>query len=273
MTTTTTERLPQYTVIHGPTVDAYQEKVVHTYAEDPAAWQKALGDTLQFQWGIYDHPASPRPVGLGEAGLRYFDRQLELAGLTGPQRPPLRRILDLGCGWGYLMGYLADLFPECPRIDGLNISRRQLEHCAGQLAHRGLNGRANLYLCNARDLSLLPDRADLFDLVVIRGVITHFSPELYQTCVAALSERVASGGVVVISDNLYTTDLSEYASAIPDDVDHSLADTAKLRTISPPCCRHTISPSRMCGCCPRTPMSHTGCSKYAATSKPHSRTV
>ncbi|MGP4014859.1 SAM-dependent methyltransferase [Saccharopolyspora sp. 5N708] len=209
----------RFTVIHGPVADAYQEKVVHTYGDDPESWRKALGDTLMFEWGCYDHPDSPRPVSLGESGIRFFERQLDLAGLAGPKRPPLSRVLDMGCGWGYLISYLAHRFPDCPRIDGLNISRRQLEYCSTYLNDQGVSDRTSLYLCNARDIGLLPDPQRLYDLVNIRGVITHFPNELYETSMAALAGRIRPGGTVIISDTLYKVDLAEYQSAIPDEVD------------------------------------------------------
>lgn len=207
------------TDIQDGAADPYEEKVVYTYADDPEMWRKALGDTLMFQWGVYNHPDSPRPVSLEEAGIRYFERQLELAGVRSSKASQPQRILDLGCGWGFIMKYLADLFPDCPRIDGINVSGQQLKHCAEYLKKGGVADRVNLYRCNARDVAQLPDPQDLYDLVVIRGVISHFSPELYEECVAGLASRVCEGGTVIISENLYNTDLDSYTSAIPDEED------------------------------------------------------
>jgi pre-sodorifen synthase len=207
-------------VIRGTTVNSYEEKVVRTYADDPEAWRKALGDHLLFEWGIYNHPDSPRPVSLDESGVRFFEKQLELACLTGPGcRPQPGRILDLGCGWGFILGYLARRFPGCPRLDGLNISRAQLDHCARRLACQGLADRIRLYHGNAHDVSLLPDPGQPYDLVVIRGVVTHFPHSLYEASMAALAGRVRAGGLLVISDTLYKTNLDAYQSAIPDMVD------------------------------------------------------
>lgn len=218
MKETTSTALPIH-ILCGPTVNPYEEKVVYTYADDPGAWRKALGDHLLFEWGIYNHPDSPRPVSLDESGVRFFDRQLELAGLTGPGGPPLQRILDLGCGWGFLLGHLARHFPECRRLDGLNISRSQLDYCAHYLAGQGLADRVRLYQCNAQDLGLLPDPDQPYDLAVIRGVITHFPHALYETAMAALAGRIREGGLLVISDTLYNVDLDTYTPAIPDEVD------------------------------------------------------
>jgi cyclopropane fatty-acyl-phospholipid synthase-like methyltransferase len=208
-----------FTAIRGPDIDPYEEKVVYTYHDDPHAWQQVLGEYALFQWGVYDHPASPRPVSLDEAGIRFFERQLELAGLVGPERPQMARILDLGCGWGYLLYYLAETFQECSRIDGINVSERQLEHCVDLVARHGLTDRINMFLCNAQDVGSLPEPQTPYDLVVIRGVITHFSNDLYERSMAALAELIRPGGKLVISDTLYHVDPSEYRSAITDDVD------------------------------------------------------
>ncbi|WP_039629541.1 class I SAM-dependent methyltransferase [Streptomyces sp. 769] len=210
---------PRFMVIRGPHVDSYEEKVVATYEGDPKAWRRVLGDHLLFEWGIYNHPDSPRPVSLDEAGVRFFEEQLELAGFANPAQSSPRRILDLGCGWGYILGHLATRFPDCPRLDGVNISRRQLEYCADYLHAHQLTGRARLYLCNALDVGLLPDPATLYDLVVIRGVITHFPHALYEQSMAALADRVRPGGLLIISDTLYNTAPATYRSAIPDEVD------------------------------------------------------
>ncbi|WP_433783469.1 SAM-dependent methyltransferase [Pseudomonas frederiksbergensis] len=211
-------RLP-YRVIHGSSVDTYQEKVVYTYGDSPEDWRKAIGDYILFQFGVYDDPRSTPPISLDESGIRYFERQLKLAGLEDPNRPPIKRILDIGCGWGYILKYLAERFPECQCLDGVNVSRRQLEYCAKFYAEQGLSDRINLYLCNAKDIELLPDVDEPYDLVIIRGVISHFPNELYENTMRALFPRVREGGVVVIADNLYNIAPQDYKPDTPDDVD------------------------------------------------------
>lgn len=208
-----------YRVIEGPSIDTYQDKVVHAYGDSPDDWRKAIGDCLWFQFGVYDDPRSPQPVSLDESGIRYFERQLKLAGFDEPDYPPVKRILDIGCGWGSVLMYLAERFPECRRLDGVNVSRRQLDHCAQVHAERGLAERIHLYQCNAQDIDLLPDTDQLYDLVIMRGVISHFPNDLYQTVMDKLWQRMQPGGAVIISDNLYNIDLEKYTSDTPDTVD------------------------------------------------------
>jgi cyclopropane fatty-acyl-phospholipid synthase-like methyltransferase len=200
-------------VVAGPTADPYQDRVAETYADPPGLWRKAIGDHLMFQFGVYDDPSDGADVSLDDAGVRYLDRQLELA---APGRP--ERVMDLGCGWGFTLRYLADRFPDC-RVDGVNISRVQLEYCADDLAAHGLADRVNLYLCNARDVALLPDDGVPYDLVTIRGAISHFPYDVYEAAVRGLASRVRPGGRLVISENLYRTAPGGYRSEIPDTVD------------------------------------------------------
>ncbi|KAG8416482.1 hypothetical protein J3458_007066 [Metarhizium acridum] len=75
----------------------------------------------------------------------------------------LRRILDLGCGWGVLTPHLAKIFPERRCIDAINISQQQLDYCAEKLPPE-LRSRVDLYLCNAQDVDRLPDPIEPYDL-------------------------------------------------------------------------------------------------------------
>ncbi|KAG0192173.1 hypothetical protein DFQ28_010054 [Apophysomyces sp. BC1034] len=208
-----------YSIIQCRNKNDYESKVVQTYCEDPEDWRKVIGNHLLFQFGVYDDPKSIPPISLDESGIRYFERQLRLAGLEEPNHQPIKRILDVGCGWGYILKYLADRFPECPRLDGVNVSPQQLEYCKNLHDKHGLSRRISLYLCNAQDIDLLPDPDDPYDLAIIRGVISHFPNDLYKATMKALASRMRKGGIVVISDNLYKVDLFNYQPDTADDVD------------------------------------------------------
>lgn len=216
-----------YKIITDEITDLYEHKVAKTYCEDPKHWNKAIGETLLFQFGIYDNSIPTRAffsktsptASLDESSIRYFEQQLFLAGVTGGDRPAMNRILDIGCGWGYILKYLAECYPECQRLDGVNVSEQQLDYCVDFYEKQGLSDRINLFLCNAQNINLLPEPEELYDLVIIRGVISHFPNSLFEKTMGLLLHRVRKGGKVIISDNLYHIEDKQYQSDTPDIVD------------------------------------------------------
>ncbi|OAA73404.1 methyltransferase type 12 [Cordyceps fumosorosea ARSEF 2679] len=196
-------------VVESDYSDLYQEAMLANYDDPPEAWQKILGgETLSFNGGLFPEDelaAGPHPSSVGPSELRCIDRQLELAGLLRPDAPPrlpLRRILDLGCGWGVLAQRLARVFPDCPRIDAVNLSPSQLRHCAATLP-ADLHDRVRLLRCNVRDVDGLPDPDVPYDFVFVRGVWFHCLPSVFEASVAGVARRMAPGGLLLLSDPLY----------------------------------------------------------------------
>ncbi|MGW4197558.1 SAM-dependent methyltransferase [Streptomyces sp. NPDC005004] len=203
-----------FDVITGLADDPYQSRVEAVYRDDPAMWRTAIGGELWFQFGLYDGDEN---ASLDQAGERYFARQLDLAGL--PEGAPVGRILDVGFGWGTTLLHMARRFPDCPRIDGVNISGPQVHYTADRLMRAGVADRMRLYQCNAQDLEQIPDREAPYDLVVLRGSIGHLTPSTLEAAMKAISVRTADNAVVVISETLYNIPLGDYRSMIPDEVD------------------------------------------------------
>eukprot|EP01132_Coremiostelium_polycephalum_P003304 gene3304-4139_t len=205
-----------YTILKGLESSDYEPKVKNLYKEDPEIWKNILGETNLFQFGSYDQQTSTNPVSLDQASIRYFEQQIELAGFyNDDQKNNVKRILDIGFGWGYSLGYLASQFKNS-HVDGTNISEVQLKNGVQFIKNHHLSDRVSLYYCNAIDVDLLPSPEQPYDLVFIRGVATHFPKELYLKSMKKLLKRVSEDGVVIISDTLYR-DLSNY---IPPSVDH-----------------------------------------------------
>lgn len=193
----------------------------------------------------------------GRGGCSVLRSAARTGRTAGADRPRIGRMLDLGCGWGFLCYLLARRFPECLRIDAINISPRQLDYCARYLSDHNLLDRVSLYLCDGRDVGLLPDPEQPYDLVIVRGVYTHFPNDVYEASVAALADRVAPGGIVIISDTLFRGDptggLDAYVSEIPDEVDRLACGNRKTRSTSPVYWKPT--PSRFGTCAFYRPMA------------------
>jgi 2-polyprenyl-3-methyl-5-hydroxy-6-metoxy-1,4-benzoquinol methylase len=202
-----------FDIITGPADDPYQPRVEQVYQDDPALWRKVIGDDLWFQFGLYGDDVRS----LNDAGVRYFDRQLDLAGV--PERAQVGRILDVGFGWGTTLLHMAQRYPDCPRIDGVNISDTQVNYAAGRLAAANVADQVRLYRCNAQDIELIPDDEPAYDLIVLRGSIGHLTLPTLEAAMKAISARAASNAALVISETLYNIPLIAYQSAIPDEVD------------------------------------------------------
>lgn len=192
--------------VHGQIIDPYQPAIEKCYVDEPERWKRAIGDALWFQGGLYDNST----VTLDEAGRKYFERELEIAELVNPESSPIRRVLDVGCGWGAPLEYLAYRFPTCPRFDGINVSRRQLEYCARRFATQSLSNRVQLYLCNACNIAELPDKEVPYDLVIMRGYLESFTYDVVETTFSALPTRMSRGATLIISVTLYNVDLAQY---------------------------------------------------------------
>ena len=212
------------TIIKGARIDPYQEAVEQVYIDTPSDWQKAIGKDLWYQYGVFNMSEGGTRPSLDEAGRRYFNHQVgqaKDAGIDFALSLPVRRAIDIGCGWGSTLRALSELFPGCPCIDGVNISPQQLVYTQELLAREGLSDRINLYLCNAKDLAGLPDADIPYDLAVLRGSIIHFTQDVFEETMRALASRIRSGGVVLISESLYKGDLKMYRPFIPDENDRS----------------------------------------------------
>ncbi|WP_447747584.1 SAM-dependent methyltransferase [Variovorax boronicumulans] len=216
-------------VIHSRSLDHYQDKIEQVYADTPDQWRKAIGNELWYQYGVFDDKMDPHDLPLDASGRRHMEHQFELAEQAGADLSPatVRRAIDIGCGWGPVLKFIAQRYPQCARIDGVNVSRPQLECARELIAHEGLADRVRLYQCNAKDIGELPDAQVPYDLAILRGSLIHFTPEVLEQAMASLSARMRTGGTVIISESLYKVNLATYKSHIPDKVDRAASGYRK----------------------------------------------
>ncbi|WGT27317.1 SAM-dependent methyltransferase [Pseudomonas marginalis] len=216
-------------VIRGATADDYQSKIESVYADPPEDWRKVIGNEFWYQYGVFDDKMDPNSLALDASGRRHMEYQFELAEQAGADvsSQSIRRAIDIGCGWGPVLGFLAKRYPHCERIDGVNVSRPQLEYASQVIAREGLAARVRLYLCNAKDIGTLPDPELPYDLAIFRGSLFHFTPQVLQQTLQSLAQRTRTGGTVIISESLYKVDLATYHSFIPDNIDRAASGHRK----------------------------------------------
>jgi cyclopropane-fatty-acyl-phospholipid synthase len=96
-----------------------------------------------------------------------------------------RTVLDIGCGWGGLAFYLAELCGA--RVTGITLSQQQHAFARMRAAERGLSGQVEFRLQDYRDVR------DKFDRIVSVGMFEHVGighyHEFFRKCRALLDEN------------------------------------------------------------------------------------
>jgi cyclopropane-fatty-acyl-phospholipid synthase len=99
--------------------------------------------------------------------------------------PPDRRVLDIGCGWGGLALYLAEVCSA--RVTGITLSEQQLALAQTRAAEKGLSDKVEFRLQDYRDV---PEK---FDRIVSVGMFEHVGVGFYDTffrkCYSLLDEH------------------------------------------------------------------------------------
>jgi cyclopropane-fatty-acyl-phospholipid synthase len=103
---------------------------------------------------------------------------------------PNQSVLDIGCGWGGLALYLAEICAV--RVMGITLSEQQLAHGRGRVVEKGLSGKVELRLQDYRDV------AGNFERIVSVGMFEHVGVGLYDTFFRACASRLADDGVMLL---------------------------------------------------------------------------
>ena len=125
---------------------------------------------------------------LGQLHHRIADRTADLA-LTCMPAPS--RILDVGCGTGYLLGRLAARAPQAEALDGIDAAPAMIEVARGAAADDRLSFVAGT-------AERLPWPAGSFDLVVSTTSFDHWADQ--QAGLAQCARVLAPGGCLVLAD-------------------------------------------------------------------------
>ncbi|MFB7908701.1 amino acid adenylation domain-containing protein [Kitasatospora sp. NPDC056076] len=159
-------------------------------ADDGAEAAEAAPGLLNLAGWNSSYTGGPMPDG---EMLEWIDTTVERIRSQGA-----RRILEIGCGTGLLLGRLA---PHCDRYVGTDVSAAALDRVReGVLSAPGLAGcDVRLVQAPADDLSRLGD--ERFDLVVLNSVVQYFPSRAYLDQVLAGAVAVLDGaGRVLVGD-------------------------------------------------------------------------
>ena len=124
---------------------------------------------------------------LGGRRRRVYDDLVELSGAA-----PGDRVLDVGCGAGYLARRMARVVGPSGSVEGIDPSSEAIAY-----ARQTAPDNVTFTVAAAEDL---PHPDDSFDLVVSSLVLHHIDPEQRQTALAEMRRVLHPDGRLLIAD-------------------------------------------------------------------------
>lgn len=156
--------------------DRAKRNVAHHYDLDSRLYKLFLDPDMQYSCAYFEHPGQT----LAEAQLakrRHIAAKLQIE--------PGMRVLDVGCGWGGLGLYLADV-AGAASVHGITLSEEQLAIAKHRAIESGLADRVRFELCDYRHIDARYDR------IVSVGMFEHvgvpYYPAFFESCARMLSD-------------------------------------------------------------------------------------
>ena len=158
-----------------------RRNVAHHYDLDSRLYSLFLDADRQYSCAYFETPDSS----LDDAQLakkRHIAAKLKL--------DSDQRVLDIGCGWGGLGLYLAELCGA--DVTGVTLSKEQHAIANERAAEKGLSSRAQFLLQDYRDVR------EQFDRIVSVGMFEHVGVGHYEAFFRKCSELLNNDGVMLL---------------------------------------------------------------------------
>jgi cyclopropane-fatty-acyl-phospholipid synthase len=159
-----------------------RRNVAHHYDLDGRLYSLFLDSDRQYSCAYFEQPGAT----LDDAQLakkRHLAAKLLL-------RDPGKRVLDIGCGWGGLALYLAELTGA--HLTGITLSHEQLEVARERASDLGLEERVAFRLQDYRDV------AEQYDRIVSVGMFEHVGVGHYDSFFRTCARVLDRDGVMVL---------------------------------------------------------------------------
>ena len=147
-----------------------------------------MSDVLEGVRDYYDR-AAPRLVAAERLSWHLQSRMTLVLQTVDAYARPAGRVLDVGCGTGYLLERLAGR-GFCGV--GIDLSPRSVEHAQERLRAIGADDRLRAEVGSAYE----PPEGE-FDLITLTDVLEHLEDP--RACLRALRARLAPDGLIVVS--------------------------------------------------------------------------
>lgn len=158
--------------------------VAEHYQHDAEIFSLVLDRRLAYATGVFLDPGED----LETAQARKYERIRAKLAIS-----PGERVLDVGCGWGSNLLYLAEHTRGV--FHGVTLSQRQRDEAIQRARAAGVEDRVRIDVCHVEDLELEPASCDA---VLFSGSIVHMHNR--EAVHAMVSRVLRPGGRVLISD-------------------------------------------------------------------------
>ena len=158
-----------------------KNNVAHHYDLDAGLYDLFLDPDRQYSCAYFEHPYQS----LEEAQLakkRHIVAKLAVE--------PGHKVLDIGCGWGGLGLYLADIADA--DVLGITLSREQYVVAQERALSRGLQNRAEFRIEDYREMQ------GRFDRIVSVGMFEHVGVGYYKTFFKHCARLLDDNGVMLL---------------------------------------------------------------------------
>ena len=158
-----------------------RQNVAHHYDLDGRLYSLFLDGDQQYSCAYFDSP----DLSLDDAQLakkRHLAAKLRLK--------PGATVLDIGCGWGGLALYLAEIAGA--QVTGITLSQEQFHRAQNRATERGRSEDATFRLIDYRDVD------GRFDRIVSVGMFEHVGVGFYETYFTKCAGLLADDGIMLL---------------------------------------------------------------------------
>ena len=181
-------------LIHTSTAKKNQQKEVSSHYDIGNDFYKLwLDETLSYSCGDFLHEDDT----LYQAQVNKVDYILQKLCLKEGMT-----LLDIGCGWGFLLIEAAKKYKI--KGTGITLSQEQYRECQARIKEEGLEDYLTVELMDYRDL---PKSHLTFDRVVSVGMVEHVGRENYPIFLHCVSQIMKPGGLFLLH---FISALKEY---------------------------------------------------------------